>query len=346
MFCVVLLSGCEHKELCMEHPHLVPVRVEAEWDKFGELPMNMTVLFFPQDSSKVVRIQNYNPKKTSTSLAVNTYDVVVHNELMNELGGIKFRNMDKFTTAEAYVSDVLKEYSMKETTDEKVMADPSHLGVALIRDFEVTQEMLDTYWYQRDMGLQIEENVLKVSPENKVYTIEVKIHVKGIQYVRSLKASLSGLAEGYMMHSDMPSVHRVTHLLTNWQMVPTSNTDPDTGYLRGTCLSFGLPSNHTAEAAQNIVNLSVLLIDNETVVDYVFQVGNRFRTEQYNYNPVLRLEFGIPGTDHPEDTEYNNPNEPIVFPKVKPEGTMDGGLVIDPSFDGDHSVGSDDLIKN
>ena len=343
IFCVLLLSGCEHKELCMEHPHLVPVRVETEWNKFGELPMNMTVLFFPQDTSEVIHIQNYNPRSAKASLPVNTYDVVVHNELMNELGGIKFRNINNFSSAEAYACDILAQYSMTKSAEEPVVADPERLGIAIIRNFEVTQEMLETYWYQRDMGLQIEENVLKVSPENKVYTIEVKIHARGVQYVRTVDASLSGLSEGYMMHSDMPSTQRVTHLIKNWQKVSTSDTDPDAGYLRGTCLSFGLPSNHTAEAAQNILSMTVLLVDNETVMDYVFQVGNRFRTEQSNYNPTLRLEIGKSGTDHSGDIGYNNPNEPIVFPKVKPEGTMDGGLVIDPSFDGDHSIGTGDF---
>lgn len=338
VFYIVLLSGCEHKELCMEHPHLVPVRVEAEWDKFGELPMYMTVLFFPQDSSKVICIQNYNPNSATASLAVNTYDVVVHNELMNELGGIKFRNMDKFTTAEAYASNVLTQYSMTKSAEEPVVADPEHLGIAIIRDFEVTQEMLEAYWYQRDMGLQIEENILKVSPEDRVYSLEVKIHALGVQYVRSVNASLTGLAEGYMIHSEKPSTHRVSHLITNWQKVTPSVNNPDEGYLRGTCLCFGLPSYHTAEADQNILSLSVLLVDNATVLDYVFQIGNRFRLEQLNYNPRLRLELGKPGTDHSEDTEYNNPNEPIIFPEVKPEGTTDGGLVIDPSFDGNHSV--------
>lgn len=50
-FCLLLimslLNGCEYKELCIEHPHLVPVRVDAVWDKFGEKPMGMTVIFFP-----------------------------------------------------------------------------------------------------------------------------------------------------------------------------------------------------------------------------------------------------------------------------------------------------------
>lgn len=332
LWSVFMLSACNHKELCIEHPHLVPVCVNADWSKFGQDPMNMTVMFYPQDGGEVMHVKNYNPRSARVQLAVNTYDVLVFNEQTDDFGNIKFRNMEKFATAEAYVFNAVAQPSMKRTVAEMTQSSPDHLGVAIVRDFQVTQEMLDTYSEQRDRGLQIEENVLTVYPENKIYTIDVKIYVSGIQYVRSVVASLSGLAEGYMMGTDIPASGKTTHVISNWQIVSTS--DSDEGYLHGTCLSFGLPAGHTGEPDQNILSISALLVDNETVVDLALQVGDKFEKEEGGYRQYLCLELG------------KSSNDSIVFPKVKPEGTMEGNLTIDPSFEGDHSVEFKNLINN
>ena len=164
----VTIERLQVQRTLYRHPHLVPVRVDADWNQFGELPLNMSVLFFPQDGSGVITVKNHNPRSAKTHLAVNTYDVVVLNELMDDLGDIQFRNMENFATAEAYLSNILTQQWMKKSAGEPVVADP----------------------------------------------------------------------------------------------------DPD--------------------------------------------------------------------PDEPEDPGYDNPDDPIVFPQVKPEGTMDGGLTIDPGFDGDH----------
>lgn len=382
---IALLNGCEHKELCMEHPHLVPVRVDAEWDQFCELPMGMSVFFFPKDGSEMISVQSHTPHHASVRLAVNTYDVLVFNDLMDEFGNVKFRGMEHLSTAEAYACALHSQMRMKKSTDEPTVADPERLGIAIVRDFKVTQEMLEKYWHQRDMELPIEENVLTVYPENVVYVVDVKVHVHGIQYVRSVESSLSGMSGGHLMDSGHRSSNRVTHLQTGWHTVSTSATDPNEGYLHSTFMSFGLPFGHEAKAEENTLNMTVLLVDNETVMDFAFRVGDRFQEDRWSCSPALYLEFGKPTIDNPnpdnpdnpdpddpdkpdpdnpdpddpdnpdpddpdkpdpdnpdpddpDDPGYDDPDIPIIFPQVKPEGTMDGGLTIDPGFDGDHSV--------
>lgn len=359
----VLLFGCEHKELCYEHPHLVPVRVEAGWDRFCEYPMGMTVIFFPQDGTEAICVESHNPDKVSVSIPVNTYDVLVFNETMSELGSINFRNMDRLSTAEAYAYEIYSQMKMKRSVNEPIVADPERLGIAIHRDFKVTEEMLKQYRHQKELGLPIEETVLTVYPENVIYTVYVKVHVHGIYNVRSVESSLSGMAEGYMMDSEVRTSPRVTHLLTNWSAV-TSESERSEGYLSASCLSFGLPSDHEGKAEENILNMSVRLVDNETVLNYAFLVGNRFSETKDDCSRILYLELGRPAINIPDDPDipdepdepddptpddpdtpndpddpgYDDPDEPIVFPDVKPEGSFDGGVSIDPSFEGDHSV--------
>ena len=197
-------------------------------------------------------------------------------------------------------------------------------------------------------------------PENVIYLVDIKVHVKGIYNVRSIESSLSGLAEGMLLESKERTSKRVTHLLKNWNTV-TSETDRSEGYLHATCTAFGLPADHTKAAEENTLNLSVRLVDNETVLDYAFLVGNRIQEERLSCTPVLYIELGKPAIelpdpddpdqpdepdnpdepdvpDEPDTPGYDDPDEPIVFPDVKPEGSFDGGVSIDPGFSGDHSM--------
>ena len=316
---VLVVSACAHKELCIEHPHLVPVRVDADWDNFSELPINMSVMFFPKDGSEVMTIHNNNHRTARTKLPVNTYDVVVFNELMTDFGTVGFRNMKNFAQAEAYLTDQTQLKILKKSPDEEVMADPERFGVAVIKDYQVTQEMLDTYRNQLKMGLPTDDNVVEVSPEDKAHQVEVRINAKGLQYVHSMESSLSGLAGGYLFADDLPSSDRVTHRLTEWQKVQTSETEEGDGYLRGICRSFGLPNDHTGEPEQNVLRMSVLLVDLRTLMEFEFPIGDRIYAETTADGLMFTIEL----------------DEDIVFPEVHPEENVDNGLVIDPSFDGD-----------
>lgn len=316
---VLVVSACAHKELCIEHPHWVPVRVDADWGNFSELPVNMSVMFFPKDGSEILTIHNNNHHTARTKLPVNTYDVVVFNEHMSDFGSLGFRNMKNFATAEAYLTDQTQLKILKKSPDEEVMADPERLGVAVIKDYQVTQEMLDRYRSQLKAGQQTEENVMTVAPDDKVHQFEVRLRAKGLQYVHSMECTLSGLAGGHLFAEDMPSSDRVTHRLTDWQKVLTSDSEEGEGYLCGTCRSFGLPNDHTGEPDQNILKMSILLVDFLTVMEFEFQIGDRISAETTADGLVFTIDL----------------DEHVVFPEVHPEENIGNGLVIDPGFDGD-----------
>ena len=319
---LLVVSACSHKDLCIEHPHLVPVRIEANWDKFSELPVNMTVIFYPKDGTEVIVVRNSNHHTTRVKVPVNTYDVVVFNEHVSDFGTIGFKDMKDYATAEAYVTNLVKTRIMQLSADTKVMADPERLGVALIKDYEVTERMLETYRYQLEYAFPIEDNVMAVSPEDKVYMAELKFKAKGLQYVRAVEGTLSGLAGGYLFSKDSPSTDRVTHMLTNWQKVYTTRSEEGEGYLSAICWTFGLPSDHTGEPEQNVLKMSVPLVDLVTVMDFEFMVGDRISIDNSGEHIVFNIELDLD----------------IVFPEVHPEEDVNNGLVIDPSFDGDHWV--------
>lgn len=323
MALMLVLVGCEHKDLCIDHPHVVPVRVDADWSKLMDLPVNMSVMFYPQDGSDVIVVHNNNHKTAKAKLPVNTYDVVVFNELMGELGGVNFQNMDRFETAEAYLSESMLYRGSKGDSDDVVVADPERMGVGVYRGLEITQEMLDTYRSQKEQGLPTDEAVIAVTPENIVYDVEVRIPVKGLNFVRSLECTLSGMAEGYKLGECGPSSNKVTHEISNWQKtIAEESEDSGEGVISGRCLSFGLPSDHTAQPHQNVLKLSALLIDDKTILDFAFEVGHLFTKDNTLNSIKLCIELDVE----------------IVFPEVEFEESVDNGITIDPGFDGDHWV--------
>ena len=316
MICIAL-GGCEHKELCIDHPHGVPVHVETDWSQLSDLPVNMTLLFYPQNGDEAIHVHNYNPYSAKAKLPVNTYDVVVFNELIDGLGGVGYRNMGKFEAAEFYLRESTWQRRIKSTSEGGIVAEPERVGVGTIRDFEITEEMLAKYRGQKKQGQPTDEPVLAVTPENIVYEIEVTIPVEGLNYVRSMECTISGMAGGYKIREGETSTDRVVHALSNWSKA--IDDEQSKGVITGRCLSFGLPSDHTGEPGQNILKLSALLVDNETVVDFAFEVGQYFSNEQSGKFPInLDLE--------------------VVFPEVEFEEEMDNAITIDPDFDGDHWV--------
>ena len=52
MAAVWLLAGCEHKELCFDHAHMVDLDIRFDWSEAPEAkPRTMVVQFFRMDGS-------------------------------------------------------------------------------------------------------------------------------------------------------------------------------------------------------------------------------------------------------------------------------------------------------
>jgi len=145
-------------------------------------------------------------------------------------------------------------------------------------------------------------------PENIIHTLHVKIHVRGIHNLRSARASLDGLAEGYRFSTGKTTTSTITQLVEGWQLT-VDETDPTRGYLMAKITCFGLPSNHGGTSGENELILSLLLVDNKTILDFPFSVGDKFEWVDRD-NLELKLELTL------DD----------VLPDVAPEGGSGGGF--------------------
>ena len=137
-------------------------------------------------------------------------------------------------------------------------------------------------------------------------------HLKNIYNVRSARAVLTGLAEGYMFAKNRTSEITATQLLEQWRVVYDS-IDPTKGYITAQIKSLGLPYNHKGEMKDNDFILSVLLVDSKTIIDIPFQVGDKIqRIYDKDGTPTLELNLEL-WSDTP-------------LPDVQPYEYGDGGF--------------------
>lgn len=320
LLCVV---SCNHDELCYHHPHDASVRVDVDWSDFvEETPTGMTVMVYPQDGGKALTQHTNTTSHAIFALPAGTYHSIVYNQSPSEYGSLSFRGMEKFETAEVYANTTdSRWYTSRGDEDGRVVTEPEWVGTDRVKDMIVTPEMVEKTgednFAQFSISRGRSDNSFLIGehhPLNIIYTITVKVHIDGIYNLRSARASLSGLAEGYFMGLEKPSANKVTQLLEEWKM-SLDPIDPTKGTIDAKITCFGLPYGHQGKAEENELMLSLLLVDNKTILDFPFHVGDKFETRvEEDVQLQLRLALNV-------ELTIDTP-----LPDVKPEGSGDGGF--------------------
>ena len=313
---LVALCGCEHKELCYRHPHTAPVVINVEWDKFieKETPTGMTVMIYPVGGLAAVegiepkKVLSNNIYKTRADLEEGIYNSIVFNQSESEFGTLLFRNMDSYNTAEVAINPAPTKWYTK-TEEESVGYEPEWFGTDTFEGAEMTRQMILDVGTQTTFGRTITEyELIHHSVENIIYTVNITVHLKSVYNLKSARAALQGMAEGYLLGKGSVNNRKITHLVEQWSLV-TDEQDPTKGYIKAKLHCFGFPSGHTAQPTDNKFTLSLLLVDNKTQVDIPFQVGHMFeRSEEDPFELYLTIMYGDP------------------LPDVKPEGGSEGGF--------------------
>ncbi len=310
----MVATSCEHKELCYHHPHTAKVSFMSDWSKFEkETPTGMTVMVYPQQGGEAIKHLTHNIGSATLDLPVGIYHSFIFNQSESEYGSVSFRGMESYERAEVYINGTKSSWYKTRAENERVVTAPEWIGTSRHEGAEVTQEMVDATGgdmlartQQRNaLGIVIAEH----TPQNIIYTVTVTVYVKGFHNLRSARASLDGLAEGFYFGSGKYSKNTVTQLIENWEKT-TDKDDPTKGTIKAVITCFGLPDGHTATPEENLFSLSLLLVDNKTVMDYTFDVGDRFVDDNAHVSLSLELELEI--------------EEPL--PDVKPEGGSSSGF--------------------
>lgn len=314
-------SCCEHKELCYHHPHDHNVAFNVDWSLFDkEVPTGMTVMIFNGDGEVEHNVLSNDIAKATTYLGEGIYNSVVFNQSETEFGTVSFHGLGHMETAEVralkYKSGWYATKSDAEGTEsgdgsdggagddgaredgtgdgdaveeepavDSVAYSPEWIGSHKVSNFEVTREMAtsnDTLY-----------NVAQHQPESIVKTLDVRIAVSGIQNFYGARASVTGLAAGYMLGLQRPSDKVATYLLEFWIAHPDEQ-DPDKGYIVAQVNCFGLPYGHEANPDDNVFDITILLRDNKTQLHYTFDVGDKISFDDDGWaDPEAALDLAI-----------------------------------------------------
>ncbi len=314
------LAACDRRELTYDYHPFCDVQVEVDWSRFSEMPTGMTVIFYPESGEKAVTHTTNSVHHTTVSLREGKYNVLLFNQSPGEFGSLGFRGLERYETAEVFAQEAASKgwYSKAET--EKVAAHPERFAVATLEGFVVTEDMVDAYRKEREQGRTISRATVTLTPRDIIADGVVIVHVKGIYNMRSVRGSISGMAEHFLPSAFQTGTDEVTHLLESWKV----DRDAD-NYANGTITtqytSFGMPGMKLSRAGENTwknayLNISVLLVDNKTVKDYSFFVGNHIELSEETGRITLNLEL-----EKNEEGEF-----PIALPDVKPEGGSGSGF--------------------
>ena len=324
MLLVFCAASCNHDEFCYHHPHDARVRVDVDWQDFvQEVPTGMTVMIYPQEGSKTQAVMQHTNTTSHAIFALpeGRYHSIVYNQSPTEYGSLSFRGMERFETAEIYANPTdSRWYVSRGDDDGRVVSEPEWVGTDRVKDMVVTQDMVNKSAAENMNQLmassrtRVENSILigEHRPQNIVYTVTVKVYIEGIYNLRSARASLGGLAEGYWLGKGKPTANKVTHLLEEWKMT-LNEEDPTKGFIEAQITCFGLPDGHQGKPEENELMLSLLLVDNKTILDFPFQVGDKFEA---SIEEDVRLQLNLT-----LEVVISTP-----LPDVEPEGGSGSGF--------------------
>ncbi len=291
----LVLAACEHKELCYQHPHDSRTRIEVDWSQFTkETPTGMSVVVYPQSDGAVQTVLSNTMSHVYVTLTPGLYHTLVYNQSPSEFASVLFRGLDKFATAEVYANDARSNWYRTRAGEEKLGTTPEWIGTDSEEQMEADGDP--------------DKVAAVLTPRNIVHTITFTVELSGIHNYRSARASLTGLASGYMLGLGRTTDSEVTHLLESWTKTVDAS-DPTRGSITAQITCFGLPYGHTARPDENLFTLSILLADNQTVLDFPFSIGDKFGwTDKGDLHLSVHLAI----------------DEPL--PDVQPAGTSSGGF--------------------
>ena len=275
-------------------------------------------------------------------LPVGRYKMYMINQSPEEYWRETFQKMTSFDEASASLTETSVRWVTR-SDDEAVVENPDKLlCVGVSEEFEITQEMTEEYQYYYSTWKNIrrrngksttkaggsgttdpeeayyEERIqyytirIPVYPKNTVSQLWVTIYAGNIGALQSMRAFNSGMARTWELTQGTTSSERAIQLINSDQWSLTYDDRPlGIGHVDGIITTFGLPDGELPSAARDsTLNVSALLVDNATIANYTFNVGDKMKVLEPNpgYRNLYRLVFG-------------SAEEPIItFPDVRPGG--------------------------
>ncbi len=180
----VLLSACEHKELCYDHPHFTTVRVDFDWSQIDkeEMPEGMRVVFYPTDGGDSWIFDFPEGKGQTIELPQKEYQTVCYNY---DTRGIDWTGQDSYREL---------------TAETRKVASPDSIAMRAVSGFLCSSALDSVVLKEQPNG---SETVVLFQPRRNVcrYTYEIR-GLKELSRVAALRAGLSDMGGSLNLAAD------------------------------------------------------------------------------------------------------------------------------------------------
>lgn len=329
----VLFSGGCRQRLWVHAGQFHQVTLETDWSQYGRpAPGGMTAYFFPLDFEHgSYRTTTAEVFSTQLYLSHGHYSGVVIDYSPIEYVNQRFVDMNDWDLARAEATPMpnqpeeaeadvlygpncyhepLTKYIREDSPNYTVVFAPEWMALDTMDVFVNTGKYRDYVPYElRDTYPQtLEPQTFYAQPKPIIQSLNLRLYVKGIYYAYDIKASLAGLSDGHYLTQNVNTDEPCVFPVVNWAMDYTGTNE---GYIYTSVNTFGLRSSQLPVKADYALptdirlNLYILLVDQETVLTYHYDIGDHI----YTTGNKLVLELVL----DPED--YNYPDLPYVIPK-------------------------------
>lgn len=283
--CSLLFSSCEYKELCRDHPHTTKVNITFDWsqtlaigqsaeEELADIQamsvnvynnLNVTSDYFPYDLSG--RLGG------SLGLGQGDYFLLARNAGTES---IRYKNMEKLETAEAYT----RESTIEEGTElltRSAPTPPNTEGQPIVLEPDMlwagTSELLK-------IGVDDGELSTSISPLPRFVKFHVTFsNVQNLKYTAQFGASLSGVSQSVLLHSGK--------LSDQCAIIPFPMSSDGVSSLSGDFISFGhCPHKDEGVYNQHILTVYAVLADNQQW-HYSVDVTDQIHDKDKNPSPYI-----------------------------------------------------------
>ena len=280
------------------------------------------------------------------------------NQSDSEYATLEFYNLEDFDNAEARVIQVKSNWYSTRTPDTKLGAEPEWLAIDCLQNIEVTEEMVEIaeqeYLAARQEAARARKQARKeldtkaptkvtktqhevgtLVPKSIIKNVDIYVHLENMHFLRSALGALEDMAEGCYISTRETTEGLVTHTIESWQFVYNKDSDGAedlmNGAIKATLSTFGTPAGHTGLSEENNLYVKLLLVDNETMIDLNFPIGEQLASiNEYD------------GTQFDENGKVIWPEVHVYWPEPLPEVTPvnpgSGGFDVGVSDWGDEIV--------
>ena len=292
----LLLESGERRPLEVYYHGIAQVRINMDWQTyFGETPTGMTMLLAKDgDAVTTSRISN-NVHTQVFQLEPATYKLIVFNQTVDEFGSMRFENLNSHNDAAARATNITTRYTRAWDRGAVYMADPELIGCA-VDTITITEEMIEDYYTfvdyrQRGNVPDTAQFVFDEVVNPMITHLRARIYVKGYDNMRSVEASITGMADGFYMSRVDRTVESGTMLLDSWTATP--NGSENTGWITTEISTFGMPFGKEKKddrlPEDNVLTLAFLLKDG-TVKTFEYNVGKIMKYETPSGDALTKAE--------------------------------------------------------